>query len=790
MGILINSRDASKEQLEHALRESEEKYRNLVERAGDGVVIIQDGLVMYANPKLAEMWQGAVEWVVGRPIVEFIHPDAAPEVVERYRRRMAGEPVPAVYETALQRRDGGKVYAEISGAVITYQGKPADFVIVRDITERKRTEEKIAGELKLLRTLIDHMPDLIYVKDVQHRYLAANQAIARFMGAETPDTVVGRTDVEFYPAEMAARFESDERQVMHSGEPMINLEELVLSRSSGELRWIATSQVPLRDRDGACVGLVGIGRDITDHKRVEEALRESRLRLELALKGADLGMYDWNMGTGDIFVNDRYAEMLGFTVEEIEMLSIEAWREMVHPDDAEQEAGALARELVDPFPLVETEYRMRTRDGNWRWILDRGKVVECDAEGEPLRVSGTHLDITPRKRAEEERAKLQAQVVEGQKMKAIGQLAAGVAHDFNNLLTGINGYAELLRSRMASGDPQREMADRILVSGQSAAQLVSQLLAFSRKQMVAPRMLDLNEIVGKMEPMLRHMMREDIELVTDLAHDVWPIRMDPAQVEQIIVNLSLNARDAMPDGGRMTVRTSNVMPDKAFLSGRPEAQTGPHVLLTISDTGSGMTAEVKERLFEPFFTTKEVGKGTGLGLASVYGIVKQNNGEIVVDSEPGRGTSVSIYLPGCGEVVQQAGGGAGAPAAAGSPPGSETILIVEDHEAVLELVQQVLEDLGYRVLTASNGRQALELATQHRGSVDLLVTDVVMPGMHGREVAARLSSVYPGLKVVYMSGYADDVIQHHQVSRSGAAFLQKPFDPKELARKVRHLLDG
>ena len=856
-------------------------------------------------------------------------------------------------------------------------------------TQRKQTEDEVASERNRLRMLIDNVPDPMYLKDLHNRYVVVNQALVRLLGATAPEALLGKTDHDFFPPDVAASFQSKERRVMQTGQPMINHEDIVHSVSSGELHRISTTQVAVRDSTGAIVGLAGIGRDITERqrsqeaqlarlgriqqqqqaivrlathetvwlgdfeaaartvtetvvttmevercsiwllsddgrelfcsdlfertserqssglvlradtypwyfqamrsgriidahdaladprtnafseayliplgiasmldasirvsgrlagvvchehvgqprrwmedeiafagavadqvaqailncerKRGEEALRASQQRLELALRGADIGMYDWNLRTGGIVVDERYAGMLGYTVEELNLLGIEAWRDLVHPDDRVKEMEALERELADGFPLVDTEYRMRTAPlrkqgttavGDWKWVLDRGKVVEWDSDGKPTRVSGTHLDITPRKRAEEETIKLQAQVVEAQKMKAIGQLAAGVAHDFNNLLTSINGYAELLIGKMPPGDVRGGMAEKILISGQRAADLVSQLLAFGRKQMIAPKVLDLNDLVRRMEPMLSHTIREDIDLATDLDCDLQHIRMEPAQVEQIIVNLSLNARDAMPRGGTMTIRTANVTLDGAVVHGHPEVQAGAYVLLAISDTGIGMTGEVKQHLFEPFFTTKGVGKGTGLGLASVYGIVKQNGGEIVVESEPGRGTILSIYLPSAGGEAPSAG--ARVQVAAAAPSGNplaktgdyrETILLLEDHEGVLELVEHILREQGYRVMTARNGPQALALALagEHSGEIRLLVTDVVLPGMSGREVAERLLPVCPGLKVLFMSGYTDDVIRHHRVPETGVAFLPKPFNPAEMARKVRQMLDS
>jgi two-component system, cell cycle sensor histidine kinase and response regulator CckA len=647
-----------RKQMEAALRESEELYRSVVERANDGICIIQDMRVRFLNRRLAEFWGGSADEVIGRPFTDFIHPDASPIVVEAYRSRLAGESVPSTYETSLRSKDGRRLDVEVNAGLITYQGRPADVVIVREIGARKRGEE---------------------------------------------------------------------------------------------------------------------------------ALRQGQRHLEVALQGADLGWYNWDIQTGEVVINDRYAEMLGYRVEDLRPV-LETWEELIHPEDRPPEVEALQREMQPPFPLVETEYRMRCKDGSWRWVLDRGKVVEWDAEGRPLRTAGTHLDVTPRKRAEEERERLRTELVATQKMKAIGQLAAGMAHHFNNLLTSVNGFAELIRLRLPPGDPSSDMADKILISGQRAAELVNQLLAFSSQQMVTPVLLNINSVVRQMEIMLRHMGREHMELVTNLAPNLWPVIVDPAQVRQVIVTLALNARDAMPKGGRLTIETANVVLDDRYAADHPSAQPGPHIRLRISDTGIGMSDEIKQHLFEPFFTTAEAGKGVGLGLPAVYGIVRQNHGFIQVDSQPGHGTVVTIHIP-CAPEASGRAGGEGRLAKA-SPPGGETILVLEDHQAVLELTQQVLQDEGYQVLTASDGHEALALAARHDGSIHLLLTDVVTPGISGREVADRLAAVRPGLRVLYMSGYTGETIRNYRVRETDTAFLPKPFSPADLTRKVREMLDS
>jgi PAS domain S-box-containing protein len=416
-----------------------------------------------------------------------------------------------------------------------------------------------------------------------------------------------------------------------------------------------------------------------------------------------------------------------------------------------------------------------------------GSLYTEDATITPVRAeNGAIVSYVSVQRDVTRELQLEEQYRQAQKMELVGRLTAGVAHDFNNLLTAINGFAEIARTKSAPDDPLRESLDRILSSGWRAADLVRQLMAFSRKQVVEPEVLSLNIVVADMDKLLRRIIGEHIELKTALAPGLWPVKADPAQVEQVIVNLAVNARDAMPGGGHLTIETANVVLDQDYVASHLDALPGEHVLLAVSDDGTGMSDEVKAHLFEPFFTTKGVGKGTGLGLATVYGIVKQSGGHVRCYSEAGHGTTFKIYLPHASGVE--------APARRRDqgddlPLGSETVLLAEDDPAVRELAARVLRGQGYTVLEAPNGAEALELARQHRGAVHLLLTDVVMPGLSGKALVMQLSRICPGLKVLFMSGYTDDAIVHQGVLESGMAFLQKPFGPQALARKVRSVLD-
>ncbi len=389
----------------------------------------------------------------------------------------------------------------------------------------------------------------------------------------------------------------------------------------------------------------------------------------------------------------------------------------------------------------------------------------------------------------EERAehrRLEQQLRQAQKMEAVGRLAGGVAHDFNNLLTVINGYSQMILNRVPAGDATRSDAEEILMAGERAASLTRQLLAFSRKQIVAPAVVNLNRIVSGIEKMLDRLMGEDIEIVTSLDGGLGNVKADPGQVEQVIMNLAVNARDAMPNGGRLLIETMNASLDEDYVKVHPGARAGPHVMLAVSDTGIGMDRETQSHLFEPFFTTKEQGKGTGLGLSTVYGIVKQSNGSIWVYSEPGQGATFKVYLPRV-DVPEDAS--RPTKRRLGPAGGTETILLIEDSESVRKLVHQILITQGYTLLVAAEGGQAFQVIEQYAGTIHLILTDVVLPGMGGPAIAHRARFLRPGIKVLFTSGFTDRGIVEDGVLEPGVAFLQKPFTTHELARKVREVLD-
>jgi len=523
-----------------------------------------------------------------------------------------------------------------------------------------------------------------------------------------------------------------------------------------------------------------IRRERNRTRQMENALRGTEQRLRLISNNLKEMVLAYGMDARLIYANPAVEELTGYSLAELEARGFINW---VHPDDAPRMIGYWDR-LFQGYSYRDEEYRLIAKDGAVKWAAATWGPI-LDEKGRQVGVQGCERDITERKRAEAEREKLSAQLVQAQKLESIGRLAGGVAHDFNNLLTVINGYSEFLVAQLKAGDPLRLYADEIKTAGERAASLTKQLLAFSRKQVIEPKVLDLNTTIRQSAPMLQRLIGEDIRLGTHLDDNLGQVMADPDQIHQVIMNLAVNARDAMPDGGNLEIATANVDLAAEDTTAIPaDSAPGRYVLLSVTDTGEGMDETIRKNIFEPFFTTKQAGKGTGLGLSTVYGIIRQNGGWIDVWSEVGVGSAFKIYLPRTDEAPVAPKGGISSP----TEGGIEKILVVEDQEAVRSFVVVALRQYGYQVLEASDGNEAMTIAGCQLGQLDLLLTDVVMPGMNGRELSGRLKELYPDLRVLFISGYTADVIARRGVLDPGVTFLHKPFSAEELAAKVREVL--
>jgi PAS domain S-box-containing protein len=638
------------------------------------------------------------------------------------------------------------------------------------------TESHQPGAIDALRALaFETIGDAVLVMELDGRVIDLNPAAERLFGY-LRDEVLGQTPAIFREAatgerQAAAIWDSIARSGTWAG-------EYVFRRKDGQVGTVDVHVVTRFDAQGRPVGMVGVGRDVTERRRVERALSASEERYRLVSRATNDLVYDWDMVAGTLSWNDALTTAFrhpAHTVRE----DLAWWEEQVHPDDRARVLASLTGAMQAGGETWGGEYRFRRGTGDYAFVLDRGRF-QRDASGRPVRMVGVMVDLTDRRQLEE-------QLRQAQKMEAVGQLAGGMAHDFNNIMTAVQLHAEFLLEALHPSDPRRRDAEEVARAVSRAAGLTRQLLAFSRKQLLSPRFLDLNETVRETVKMLRRLIGEHIAISTSLAPDLWRVHADAGQLEQVLLNLALNARDAMPQGGRLAIATENLVIGDERSACMKALAPGDYVRLSVKDTGIGMDAATRARVFEPFFTTKRVGEGTGLGLAMVYGIVKQSGGSIWVESTPGEGATFHICLPRAQDDVATRDTG---PALVAAARGAETVLLVEDEEAVRGLARRVLQRQGYRVLEARNGREALAVADAHEGEIHLLLTDAVMPELGGLELVDVLRARRPGLRVLVVSGYTSDDAERRGGSAAGIAFLQKPFTMHQLASVVRAVIDA
>jgi PAS domain S-box-containing protein len=624
------------------------------------------------------------------------------------------------------------------------------------------------------RRLVEQVKDYaIFMLDTAGRNASWNEGVERVLGFSEGD-FIGRSVVEIFPPEARASGVPQEELATAAREGSAS-DDRWMMRKDGSRFWASGITSALRGRHGELVGFTKVLRDRTAEKQLEEERRASEQRLFTALAAARMGTWEWEIATDRARLDEGLARVFG--VEPGDIPTLDEMLTRIHADD--RAAVALAfRQSAESGAALDIEFRIVRSDGSVRWLRGHGKVL-FDAGGDPTRLTGACVDITERRHTEE-------QLRQVQRMDAVGRLAGGVAHEVNNMMTAILGFTDLLLDPGHAGDPRGDLLQIRKAAGRAAI-VTAQLLAFSRRQMLRPRVVDLNVVVTELQPMLPRLMGEDKEVEVALAPELWPVHADRGQLEQVVINLALNARDAMPRGGRFTIETANVELDEDYIGRHPGTTMarGPYVRLVVSDTGGGIPTDVQGRIFEPFFTTKPVGQGTGLGLSMVYGIIKQSGGFVWVYSEPGHGTSFKLYLPRAAalpEVVTPPGGYE-------VPRGEETVLVVEDDPLVRHLSARLLASQGYATLEARNGREALELLQAHEDRVQLVLTDVVMPELGGAEFARHVEQLQPGLPVLFMSGFTDHEVVRRGLLDPGAPYLQKPFDAATLGRRVREILD-
>ena len=905
LGQSANTMLCERREAETALRENELRLRTILQTSNEGFWLLDnDSLIIDVNPRMCDILGRNKDEVLGRRIFDFVK-DKDRDIFEPQAGLMVKGGA-GCYEAALCRPAGSLVYCRFSASpLLDGAGKRiGSFAMVTDITERRLAEEELRlGENRLRRAEITaHFGNWEFA-------LGSNKVVA----SEGARIIYGLGDREWSIPEVQAlplpeyrgMLDLALRKLVGKGEPY-DVEFKIRRAADGKI--VDIHSIAEYSREQAVV--FGVIHDITDRKMAEEAVRTHEERLRTAMEATQQVWFDMNVQTGEVSVGPEYVRLVGYKPEENRM-NFQSWINAIHPEDR---SGVLEvyEECIRTANTVVMEYRLKFKTGEWIWVRTMGKIVSFDSENKPLKITGTHRDvstmkqaeaaqreseqlyrsvvslspdaivifdknglltfaspmareifrhspdeeiigrslftwvlpeekerasenvlhlltegtlinreytlvrangtcfrgeingalihdpdtksvkilliirdITERMRSEHERRELQAQLNQAQKMESIGRLAGGVAHDFNNMLGVILGNSELGLAEIDSAHPVHNNLMEIRLAADRSANLVGQLLAFARKQTIVPRVLDLNEAVGSMLKMVRRLIGENIRLSWRPGGTVWPVRMDPGQVDQILANLCVNSRDAIAGVGSISIETYNASIDENYCRQHADASPGHYVVLSVEDDGAGMEKKTLDKLFEPFFTTKEVGKGTGLGLSTVYGIVRQNGGFIEVGSVPGEGAAFRIHLPrtDAAEKREQPG-----EQSTGHLKGTETILLVEDEKSILELGKRILERCGYKVLAAGEPEEAINLANSHSGRIDLLITDIIMPTMNGKDLAEKLSEFVPASRTIFMSGYTGDAITESGFVDEGINFLQKPFSLKTLTEKVREVL--
>ena len=760
-------------------RESLQLLGAAVEQTKESILITDAQLdlpgpkIQFVNPAFTAMTGYPAAEALGKTPRILQGPRTDRAVTQRLRQCLErGETF--IGETINYRKDGTEYFVEWQAAPVRDAGgKTTHFMAIqRDVTERKRAQEQLAAEENLLRQFIQHTPAAIAMLDTQMCYLQASERWIQDYHLADQD-IIGKSHYDIFP-DVPQRWRDIHQRVLAGA--VERCDEDPFPRADGSTDWLQWEARPWRKAGGEIGGLIFFTQVITERKRAEAALRDSEERYRSLINNARDAIFT--------LAADGTFTSLNPAVEAIAKISRADWlgkpfAPMVHPDDLPRATEMFARVLKgEQVPVHELRgHPSLPRPA----LMEMTLSAQKDETGKIIGVLGVGRDITERKR-------LETQLFQSQKLETVGKLAGGIAHEFNSIMTAIIGQSELLATDLPPGDPLHHNADEIRKAADRAATLTRQFLAYGRKQLLRPEILDLNSVLSGMEPVLSHLVGRNVDVRLVLSPGLPPVKADSGQIEQVIVNVVMNAADAMPNGGKLTLETAHATLDQEYVRRFPELKAGEFVMLAISDTGVGMSDAVKARVFEPFFSTKDVGQGTGLGLATCYGILKQSGGHISVYSEPGRGSTFKIYLP---QTERAPRAPLPHPAAAGMPRGLETILLVEDDAALREMAAMLLRRLGYHVLTAVNGLEALKLTQQPgNGHIDLLFTDVVMPHMSGKELANRIRSLFPQTKILFTSAYTEGAIVHQGALDPGVALLQKPFTPSALASKVREILNS
>ncbi len=779
---VLENEIAQREEVEQACKIQEEKFQKIFENASEGILYLRkSGEIVAANQKLEEVSGYSREELVGSNFYSHaMFTPAASEKVERFFQQIVyqnGNPAEKPFaghlkDVELVQKNGNQILVEARAAVMQQNGNTVDGILttLRDVTDRREIETQLA----LHTAALEATSSGIMITDVEGQILWVNNALVELTRYDA-DELLGNTPRIFNSGKHTKAFYREMWETILSGETWQR--ELINKRKDGTLYPEEQSITPVRNEAGIITHFISIKQDITERIEAEDALHSSEHDFRDIFEQMHDGVFRAAPDGEIVLTNSAFTEMLGYkSVDDV--IGANLLEDSFFTGESLKE---FKEKLASQDALQNFQATMRTRKE--KEILVRLNIHKRQDNNGGLRYyEGTVEDIT-------EQSALKQQLIQAQKMEAIGQLAGGVAHDFNNLLTVIKGYSQLLLAEI-SFDQDHEYYNNLMQidsAAKRAESLTRQLLAFSRRQILEPKILDLNDIIQNLEKMLRRLIEEDIALTIKFGSELGGIKADSGQIEQVIINMVVNARDAMPEGGKLVVETSNASVGKNSDEVKRGAKPGNYVRLSIADNGIGMDEEIQSKIFDPFFTTKEKGKGTGLGLATVYRIIQQSGGYILVDSTPGVGTTFDLYIPLVSEEVTDE---IAQSRKEQKLEGTETILVVEDESELRKVIIETLEMYGYTVVEAIHSANALSISQEYDDTIHLLLTDVVMPEINGKELADRITSERPDITVLYMSGYTDDVIAQYDIIKKGVRFLQKPFTPMDLGYKIRSVLDG
>ncbi|GMU91560.1 MAG: hypothetical protein AMXMBFR4_06180 [Candidatus Hydrogenedentota bacterium] len=776
---------------ERALRASEAYTRLIVDTALDAVITMDAaGRITSWNRQAERVFGWKRDEVTGRSVAETIVPHHMRDMFEKARQHYLATGEAPIIGRLVDfhglRRNGEIFPAELSVTPIHAPDGAVSFSgFIRDITERKRAEDAQKRSRSVLYSFVEHTPAAVAMLDRELRYLAVSKRWLTDYRLQNED-IIGRHHYDVFPEIRRMPHWLAIHQRCLAG-AVCRSDEDRFVRQDGQEDWIRWEVRPWTDERGEIGGIIMFTEVVTERIKAQKALKQSEERLDLALKGADLGLWDWNIQTGEVIFDERWAGMLGYAVNELEP-HLDTWKKLVHPDDYDRVSRVFKAHLNGEIPFYETEHRLRAKSGEWKWILDRGRVVEWDGHGKPVRATGTHLDITERKKAEEERQQLEAQMLHAQKLESLGVLAGGIAHDFNNLLVGVLGNADLALLESSPASAIRENLEAIVTSAQRAADLCKQMLAYSGRGRFVVLPVQLNELVQEMAHLLSVSVSKRVSIQYNLADHLPLVEADPTQVRQVIMNLITNASEAIGDNvGTIRISTGVMECDREHLRDiciQDDLEPGSYVMLEIQDSGCGMDTETQKRIFDPFFTTKFTGRG--LGMAAVLGIVRGHKGGIQLRSEPGLGTTFRVLFP-AHDVADIPGY---RPTVDGDLlEASGLVLVVDDEEPVRAIARALLERAGFTVLSAPDGHEALDIFRQRHREIEFVLLDVTMPTLGGREVLHEMRKIQSDVRIILSSGFDEkDALTQVSAERI-TAYIQKPYRSQEFYAAIRAALD-